>query len=494
MAEQHSPRKWIMWFFIVLLALGFLAGIVWFLPIDYYADDYITLLDHPEPGFFRYFAESYPFSVGYYRPFALIFYHFVQANWGENSWPIHLTHLLLLLLLVGLVYYGGRRLGLSLRAALIAGLVVLGSQVALFATISNDTISQLISVFCGYGGLLLLYLSRKEETPRRPLYYSLSLLLLFVSLLAKETAPGFVAAWGIVLFTTSPKEKGRLRKALLAFIPVILVALGYLVLREIMVGTPPKLDEQLILGPHLLINTGLLIVGVATPVSTTFMASVMGDGNVPLLLLGLVLMSLTGLVTALGLFRRNNTGLKITLGLILLTSTFPSILTDTVSELYAFNLLPAWALLAGLAVDTLLTAWQKKRYRFALYASLGLIAITMTVSLFHKAGLMRDNADRAARLREQLSPLIAELPSQSHLYLVNPPGNQTEYSIFLMSGFNVIDSVIDYFPLIPRRYDVTYSIVEWEELDTLEYQPNTILLYLDEDDVSISTKPTDLYL
>ena len=161
----RSVRK--TWLLIAAVGVVVVLGaLICRLPIGRFSDDYLLLHDRPDPGFFHHFTVHYPYSPFYYRPLMLVFTHAVQYLWGREVWPIHLVHLLLHLGLCLLVYRAARRLELGERAAAIAALLTLGSQIVVLPVLSVDTFCQMTSTVAGWASVFLLYRALWGEAKR----------------------------------------------------------------------------------------------------------------------------------------------------------------------------------------------------------------------------------------------------------------------------------------------------------------------------------------
>jgi len=452
----------------VLVVLGALISR---LPIGYFSDDYLLLHDHPNPGFFQHFTAHHPYSPIYYRPLMLVFTHAVQYLWGSGVWPIHLVHLLLHLGLALLVYRAARRLDLGERAAVIAGLLTLGSQIVVHPVLSADTFPQLTSTLAGWAGVFLLYraLWGEAKRGRRVSLYAGSVLCLLVALFCRENALGFVLTAAVVIAASIVKrarEKGKPDyRRLLLWVPFLAATAFYIILRQ-GCTQPPPLYKNFGLGWHLILNPLQLAGGALSPLSTDIFMGAFQGGDWLLVIVGGLMLAAVASGTAYGLWHSKRRGLILVLALLTLTSLVPQALRFWVSELYAYNSLPVLALLTALGLDTLWNRTTAAR-RPILGGALAVLFAVNVYGIVQKAELMRQNAGNAASVLGQLEPYNRSQAAGSTLYLVNPPTPGPGYSIFRVYGFELIDYCTPYLPFPPRRYDYRVWIGDRDDLPSV---------------------------
>jgi hypothetical protein len=463
-----------------------LGALICRLPIGRFSDDYLLLHDHPDPGFFHHFTAHHPYSPLYYRPLMLVFTHVVQYLWGREVWPIHLVHLLLHLGLGWLVYRAARRLGLGERAAVIAALLTLGSQIVVHPVLSVDTFPQLASTLAGWLSVFLLYRALWSEAKRgrRALLYAGSLLCLLVALFCRENALGFVLAAAVVItasLVAQSHEKGRADyRRLLLWLPYLAAAAFYIVLRQ-SYTRPPPLGENFGIGWHLLLHPLQLTGGALSPLSTETFIGAYQSGDWLLVIVGGLMLAAVASGAVFGLWRSKRRGLILVLALLTLTSFVPHALRFWICELYAYNSLPVLALLIALGLDALWSRTAAARRPF-LGAALAFLFAVNVFGVVQKAELMRQNAGNAASLLEQLEPYNRSQTAGSTLYLVNPPDPGPSYSIFRVYGFRLIDYATPYLPFPPRRYDYRVWIGDREELSAENLAAGDTVLTLEPED------------
>jgi hypothetical protein len=478
----RSVRK--TWLLIAAVGVVVVLGaLICCLPIGRFSDDYLLLHDRPDPGFFHHFTVHYPYSPFYYRPLMLVFTHAVQYLWGREVWPIHLVHLLLHLGLCLLVYRAARRLELGERAAAIAALLTLGSQIVVLPVLSVDTFCQMTSTLAGWASVFLLYraLWNEARRSRRILLFTGSLLCLLVALFCRENALGFVPAAAVVitasLFAQSRKEGKANYSRLLLWVPYLAATAFYIVLRQ-SCTLPPPLVKNFGIGWHLLLHPIQLAAGALSPLSTETFIGAYQRGDWLLVIVGGLMLAALASGVVYGLLRSKRRGLILVLALLTLTSFVPHAMLFWISELYAYNSLPVLALLTALGLDTLWNRTSVARRPFLGVALAFLFAVNV-FGIVQKAELMRQNAGNAASLLEQLKPYNRSQAAGSTLYLVNPPDPGPSYSIFRIYGFRLIADSTPYLPFPPRRYDYRVWIGDREELPAVNPAAGDTVLTLE---------------
>ena len=94
--------------------------------------------------------------------------------------------------------------------------------------------------------------------------------------------------------------------------------------------------------------------------------------------------------------------------------------------------------------------------------------------------LMKQNGARATSLLQQLSLYASSIPVGGELVLVNPEKPRVEYSVFLMRGFNVLETPAQIRYLI-NRGDVAVTILEASDANRLQPKESSVVLTTDEE-------------
>ena len=141
----------------------------------------------------------------------------------------------------------------------------------------------------------------------------------------------------------------------------------------------------------------------------------------------------------------------------------PAILLEHVSELYAYNAAPYFALLVGLAIASL---WQKRKQALAI--GLGLAIGCHIFADRQKAALMYANGKAAERLLCPPSGNTShQMPAGGEIILAESPVAEPRYSIYLLHGLDVLAIGCWRFGAIFGRPDVAVTLMPMEEALTI---------------------------
>lgn len=447
-----SFRSWSILWLLVLAGVAlavFGAG----LHIGYYSDDFSYYI-RPLPSDPFYFFYNQNPGVVFYRPLQSAFVLAVQSLWGLETLAIHLVTLLCHVVLSWLVAVTVVRLGYTRLQAQIGSSYILLAQVGTYAVLSNDTLSQVGGVLFGCLAPWLLYFpgrnggSAQADREKRPaiLYYLLALISLAISLSLKETSTAYLAIVGIALLVVNlerlPRRQALLRTAL-QLIPFILLVGLYMVVRsQFVTGSVQFGDSRydLNLGLNIPKNIALFLVASSTAHSSVDAFVALQQKDVPMLVaIAIPVMLFAGLVCrGLWLVRRDRP--VAILLLLYFFGFFPAILFNRVSEHYIYNSFPFLAALVGIAAGGIYQRTKAVRGRVALGVAMGLLLVIHVVSIQSKMALMQANGERAADLLEQLRPIVQSAPPNSMVSLVNPPNPAIEYSIYIMTDFDLLEA------------------------------------------------------
>lgn len=482
-AAPKASRHLVVWSLVacaVFLGLLFLI-----LPQSRFADDFLLLHDRPAPGFFAYLTQHHPFSSAYYRPLMLVFTHAVQYLWGTAVWPINLVHLLLHLGLGLLVYRAARDLALPRGAALGAALWTLTAQIVVHPLYSLDTFPHLAMTLAGWGAVYLLYRALWKSPPGAPRIGRVAgaALLFFAALLCRENALGFLGAVTVVIACYAFKDRQN-RRVLWFLLPFAALTVAYFLLRveatsDAAVGTFLNLSLRQLLNPLLLLGA------VLTPLPSDQLIMALRRGDWPIFGGGLlILLALLALIV-LGLRRNGRHRLVWVMIALLACSMVPHFLLNHISELYAYNSLPVFAILAALGLYTLYRKSSTNRRRLLT----GLLGLLMAVNLYgvvHKTALLSRNGRDARHLLQQLEPYQRQLEPGGTLYLLNPAYTKPYYSVFHLNGFWLLNYFVPHYPAVPRDYTRHLWIGNADQLYRLATGPDDTLLTLEPDSLTVT--------
>jgi hypothetical protein len=157
----------------------------------------------------------------------------------------------------------------------------------------------------------------------------------------------------------------------------------------------------------------------------------------------------------------------------------PMIMLNHVSELYLYNSMPFASALVGVGLGRCLELSRKNRAAHS--AVIGLVLLLFTshiIGVERKALLMRRNGERADILLSQIQPFLRKVPVDGRLILLNPPGDELEYSIFLMNGFDVLSNGLHRLNQLAGRHDFAVQIVDRSKADRAALDERCLVLSL----------------
>ncbi|HEU4366570.1 MAG TPA: hypothetical protein VFT13_14025 [Candidatus Krumholzibacteria bacterium] len=481
------PLQWFLALVVVSFAVGAPA-----LHGPYYADDFQFVFDPPHLDPFYHFSHENPHNP-FYRPIQSALLAAVQSGFGLSTWPIHAGSIVLHALLGFLVFRMVSGLGLGRGEARLASLLVVASQAAVPAVAGNDTLSQLLGTLAGYLSLWWFYRwARGEKVSARGIgdrRYLGALAMLAVALFAKETGVAFVLLAALVLLTGLPAPRGPvpgMRARAARLVPIGVVFVLYLAARSAGASAVPEMGENrygFALGLNIPRNLAMLWTAATIPFSSVTMFTAVATGDrMTLAGLGAAYAVLLSLV-AVGLWRRRREARvwwQAGVGLLSVATIVP---IKQVSELYAYQLLPAAAaLLAVGLVSAGQAARQRKPWRILWMVAVASLVAGNAVASFSKAGMMHACGTRAAVLLDQIAPLAREAPAGGELVLVNPPAEGPAYSTFRVPGFGVLRHAEHYVARRAGREDITVRIASGDDGDAGP-APGRVVLGLDGDRV-----------
>lgn len=464
-------------------------GIYFFgLTIPYYGDDFKFVFDIPSSKILYFFLHPNPHAV-WYRPIEASFLALVQTYFGLNTLPIHIVQLLLHILFAWMIFKAALVLGFSKLQAMCSSAYMVISQSNVLAVLSNDTFSQLLGTLFGCLALWFLFLSTQssnapmtDQFVRHNRYFALSVIAFSVSIFSKESSLGFLLSIVIVvLFNMKKPSSFSFRKIFAAILPFLAVTLVYVALRSLIIKVEPADRYDIAIGLNILKNFGMLVFATVVPASTVSIVEGLAESRflILVIIVGATLLFIGMALYGLGLSPGRERSLLVSaLGL---TSAFPMILMKHVSELYTYNLIPFISILVGVGVGFLLRKLRAHKSKIAI-----IIIFVTVISMGHvlgiqtKAHLMKRNGDRASSLLVQIGSYLTRVPPNGKLFLINPPMNQTEYSVFLMKGFNVLSYGLHRINQMSGRKDFTVRIIEIRDYEALKFSDNSLFLSLDD--------------
>ena len=466
--------RWYKW----SLLLGLTGFVVYArgIGIDYYADDYQFVFDLSPHGVLYSFFHDNPHN-SFYRPIQAAFLTIIQACFGLNTIPIHLTQIIMHVMLSLLVAIAVIKLGFSRIQAALGAIFMLVSQANVHAVLSNDTFSQIGGTLFGCFSLWLLYLTYQSyglsntdsQIIKRKGYY-LSIVMLTVSYFSKETSISFFPMLlGIIILANLRRHSCIFRKILIQISPIILVTFFYLLVRSFVVTRQPAFGSSIYnfhLGINIIHNLGMFFFAATVPISsvTTYLA--LNSGNISTFLIVLVATVFVVSLIVSGLwFSRKHSRIIFSLGAFAIFGLFPTFMLNHVSELYVYTSMPFISAIIGIGLGKFLKSSKTHRITYITILSIiSLLFLSHYLSIQTKAMLMKERGERSSMILSQIEPYVEKVPENGKLLLVNQPSNEIEYSVFIMRGFNVLRNGLHRINEISGRYDFTTYIVDRPEI------------------------------
>ena len=480
----------------LLLLVLIITGVAIYLPgftIPYYSDDFEVVHELPALNVFSYFLQSHP-GDHFYRPLQAAILGMIQYFFYLDPIPVHIVLIGLHVILSWMVYLFMTEYGFPGKHAVIGSFFMLISQANAHALLNNDTISQVIGTLFGCLSLLLLYYCHKHRTGciYQDKYYYLSIAAFLFSLLSKETNAAIVLSLLILTFLFY-RNKYSLKKAFflsgshsLLFIITLAV---YLIARSLIISeVPPDVSLRYEMSPgfNIFVNFTQLLFASLVPVSsvTTFLAYESGDNTLFILIIMTTL--LLGAYVGHGIRRSKHLRIATVIGGFAVISLLPVLLLLQVSELYVYNAMPFVAVLfgAGLGVQLEKIRWAGVK-KATVPVLLLLLCISHVFAIRGKETLMYYNGIRSTYLLEQITNHSYRVPVDGNLLLLNPKSDELDYSVYIMSGFNVLDNALERINFMSNRYDISVKIIDESELARYDGTNNSIILSLRDDIVFV---------
>jgi hypothetical protein len=423
---------------LVVLAI-YLPG----LDAAYYADDFQFIFGAREAPIRQAFDEPNAHNH-FYRPFEAVCLTWIQERWGVDPRPVHATILLLHLANCLMVGLAGCRLGLRPVGAWIAAGFMGGSQAAVHAIQSLDTLSQVSATGFGLLALAAAASAAGQDTPAPYAQRAAgATTALAAALLCKETgvsaAPGqiLLLAWG-----GRRAPRGTRWKSIAAILALAGVVGAYLFVRALVVGAGPSIgDDRYDFHPgvNIVRNLALLAFSAILPSSSVQLFLAAGEGRWAAIVPGLAGATATMLLIFFGCRRSGRRvlwGWLVVLGIV---AAFPMAALNHVSELYSYNLLPFAGLIVGLAAETLLERSGRAGRRLIGALLVGMLVLNMTAAR-SKSAMMEERGVEATRLLADLRTHLEGVAQGGEVRIVEqgPRTGETDYSVFLMQPLDLL--------------------------------------------------------
>jgi len=438
----------------------------------YFSDDFTVFFPPGTINPFALFVMKNPYEPTVYRPLEVFFNATVQIFFGESTFPIHLAHIALHITIACLIHKALIRLTMDKVAAGIGGTLFLAAQSAVSVVARNCTMAQQLSaLFC----LLFSYVLAFSEKKRK----RLTLCALFaLALISKETSISLLASAAFLHFLLA-KKPGRVIAAAKECVPYALLTAAYLCGRLALgleiVGTTGR--QMFGLGLNVVRNIGLLLFSTVNQTSApeVFKAFVLRDYA----LLGGAFAVAALLLAAIyvGFRKQKKIRWALTLATLMGISYFPVALMDHVSEVYVYNALAFFCMLAGIGVGALFKRGKALR---ALGLATTLIVLTVNVlSLRQGLGLIVHNAQTAQSLIEQIRDTAADSPPGATVHLIDTDHKTLRYAYSLY--YMTEASTLQYgwkksFLYFLRRDDVHFAYRTEADVAYIKRQDGDLLL------------------
>jgi hypothetical protein len=487
--SEHSRSRCLLW----LLILAVITVGVYYpgLHAGYYADDFQFIFEQPATKILHYFTHTTPYN-GFYRPMQASVLAATQAAVGWETWPIRAINLAMHTLLAWMVYRYMASNGFSLLQGMLGSVFMAVSQANASAILGNDTQSQVSGALFGCLSLWLLDCHARSHPPSENLppppagYYIVSVVSFTLALISKETSSCFFLMALAVIFL-SHSDRSRLFRplgsAIRLYLPYVVMMAAYLLVRWAVGSSQPAIGEERYefhIGFNIIRNYAQCIVAGLIPVSSVSAFILMAQKNMAgLALIGAATLVFVALIVY-GLIHSPRRRLILLLMAFAMLSLVPVVFLNHVGELYMYNALPFLSVLVGIGFGEVL-ARNRRRAAVAVVSSAAIMMIFVSHALAtqSKATMMKANGDRAAALLPQVTPYVRELPPNGIIYLLNPPSDEVEYSIYVMKGFHVFSEGEQVLLQVAGRKDAAAAVIDDRRaLDSvMAARPGTVLTY-----------------
>jgi len=315
------------------------------------------------------------------------------------------------------------------------------------AVLGSDTTDQIGSGAAGFLSFALAWRFCKEERQlssgdAAPLWLMVgSLIALGLAMLFKESGLAFAGIlWAILGFAIWRDRcrlaPGTVRRVAIFFILSIMLTAGYFIYRDAARDPRPIIfgtgRYQFRIGTNILSNEILLLVAPLIPFSTVdaYIATVR---RVPLSLTAMSFCLLAWLLLlSAGATIARRWPAVLGLGILASCAGVPVVFLNHVSELYAYNVAPFWAVVVALTIPPLLEPHRPQVMRVTTAVFASAVLVSSVIAVKQKASYFEANGHNAAILLPQVVEFAKQLPPQGTLFLYDrrDPGT-IRYSEFL---------------------------------------------------------------
>lgn len=463
-----SPTVSVFSWTIVCLAVG-LAAYAPGLRTGYFSDDFAYVFPDPSNRITYYFTHPNPYH-DYFRPINTAILAAVQVVAGpHDTLLVHLISLLGHVALATLVFVAARRLFGSLTAVIGSGWFLI-SQSNANGVLSTDTFSQIAGTLFGCCSLWMLFRSvvdYRDQVARSLRLFLGSLLCYAIALPAKESSFVFLPLALVVLAVPIANRDRRphaVRRYFLRALPFVILGFVYLHYRSSLGFRPMRYgsesDSSFHVGKNVLVNTVRTLALPLLPVSSVTVSVALAERHWRTLVLAGAGAVAFGALVVGGLLRRRDRSTLLLVSILTAGSLFPMVLMMRVSELYVYNTTPFLALLVGAGLATVVSTLSSFWMRGAAIALVVGFVTGQVSAIWTKAAYMGENGARADRLVSQLVPLIPLVPKGGRMVLINPPLRRTQFSLYIMDYFHVLQDGQAILNRLGNRDDWKMLIVE----------------------------------
>ncbi len=422
---------------VALVMVIYLPG----LDAGYYADDFQFYFGAADGPAWQAFVRPNTDNM-FYRPIEAICLGWIQSRWGLDPRPVHAAILALHLGTCFIVGLAGRRLGLGPTGAWSAAAVMGGSQAAVHAVQSLDTLSQVGATFFGLQAIAAVAILTRDGPSRlRSLGWAGAVPAQSIALLFKESGISALPGQLLLLARAEPGNRVPRSRVVIMTLSLGVVVAAYLVVRGVVVGAGPAIGAgryDFHTGLNIPRNLALLGFSAILPTSSVrLFLDAQADRWVPVIL-ALAGAGVVATLLIVGCWHSGRRALWTWWVMLGIVATFPMVLLNHVSELYTYNLLPFVGLIAGLASETLLDRSGPRQRRLIVALLIGILA-THVVAARGKADLMEARGAEAARLLGDLRINVQAAPSGSAFRIVDAARSpDPAYSVFLMPPLDLL--------------------------------------------------------
>jgi hypothetical protein len=471
-AIPPAERRWRRVSLYLLLIAG---AAVLYLPhagIPFFADDFEFRFTDPKPYILGAFGYS---ELHWFRPIKASWCALNQYLFGEDTFVLQAGQIAMHAALTCVLFWFLRNCGLPLGQSLLGAVWFLVNPINVAAILGGDGNDQVGSGAAGFLSFALAWrfseaLRQSPSGTAPPLRLAVgNLMALAIALLFKENGLAFA---GIVLLVLgfaiwrghrSPVP-GATRWLVLFMVACVALTVGYFAYRGMARDSKPisfgTERYEFRIGGNILVNEAQLLGAPLLPFSTVdAYTAVVHRASLMLAAMG------AGLLAWLALL---GTGLTIAkkwpaafgLGILAACAGVPVVLTNHVSELYAYNITPFWAVIVALALPALLEPHRPRRVRIVTAVLLLGVLASDVVAVNRKASQMAVNGRNAVMLMPQVVDFARQLPPGGKLLLWDrqEPGTLS-YGVFLMSPFMSLEWGGDWVEHLAHRPDIYVKVV-----------------------------------